>query len=212
MGVGVDTWMYEWVDESGNVWLMRKVSLILHQIPFLVARRLEMDVKFEPKTFTFFSCFLVMKCCTVLSLGGIGGNSPTQLSKMIVRKPPSKMVSWRNRSSQGRTLCKLFYSFDLAWRVVCVWRLGVWKQVQKKKLFKEVDILWRPLFQWIIFPCSIDFYDSMTSILIVGPFFLPLLFLSICLLLNFHKPILTLEYPIEALSSLWLVKGDLYGC
>lgn len=79
--VGVDTWMYEWVDESGNVWLMRKVSLILHQIHFLVARRLGKGVKFEPKTFTFFSCFLVMKCCIVLSIGGIGGNSPTQLSK-----------------------------------------------------------------------------------------------------------------------------------
>lgn len=125
---------------------------------------------------------------------------------MIFRKPPSKMVCWRNQSSQGRTLCKLFYSFDLAWRVVCVWPLGVWKQVQKKKLFKEVDSHWRPSFQWIIFPCSIDFYDSMTSILIVRAFFLPLLFLSMCLLLNFHKPVLILEYPIEALSSLWLVK------
>lgn len=79
--VGVDTWMYEWVDESGNVWLMRKVSLISHQIHFLVATRLGKGVKFEPKTFTFFSCFLVMKCCIVLSIGGIGGNSPTQLSK-----------------------------------------------------------------------------------------------------------------------------------
>jgi hypothetical protein len=37
---------------------MRKVSLISHQIPFLAARRLGKDLKFEPKTFTFFSCIL----------------------------------------------------------------------------------------------------------------------------------------------------------
>jgi hypothetical protein len=130
---------------------------------------------------------------------------------MIFRKPPSKMVSWRNQSSQGRTLCKLLYSFDLAWRVICMWPLGVWKQVQKKKLFKEVDSLWRPLFQWIISPCSIGFYDSMTSILIVGPFFLPLFFLSMCLLLNFQKPILILEH---CQAYLWLVKQrwSLQGC
>ncbi len=90
---------------------------------------------------------------------------------MIFRKPPSKMVSWRNRSSQGRTLCKLFYSFDLAWRVVCVWPLGVWKQVQKKKTFQGgwypletiVPMNHIPLLHWLLW-----LYDKHTH---SGPIF-----------------------------------------